>query len=165
MTSGLQPTKYSLNISILYRGVSPSPLWPFMFIVTAFTSFRLTTFLKSGAYRVHVIFFTNFFQYAQYFSVEKWNNFFCWSKKAYFLSFEHWRKSEQILHCIKFRRFVFEKFVKTCCELDLWFRLGSSTCSSPTGPARHLFVFVSPFHADWTGQSLLLRLLRKVFVW
>jgi hypothetical protein len=164
----LQPIKYSLNISILYRGVSPSPLWPFIFIVTAFTSFRLTTFLKSGAYRV--IFFTNFFNmnlriFPPIFFSWKREQFFCWSKKAYFLSFEHWRKSKQILHCIKFRRFVFEKFVKTCCELDLWFRLGSSTCSSPTGPARHLFVFVSPFHADWTGQSLLLRLLRKVFVW
>ena len=98
ITSGLQPIKYSLNISILYRGVSPSPLWPFIFIVTALTSFRLTTFLKSGIYRGHDMFsrifcirISNIVH--QYFSVEKKNLF-----RQIWSVFEHFRESKQILH-------------------------------------------------------------------
>ena len=61
--------------------------------------------------------------FRQYFSVEKENLY--WSKKGiFFLSFEHLRKSKQILHNTylveKMGRFVFRKFVKTCYELDLY---------------------------------------------
>ena len=60
--------------------------------------------------------------FSPYFSVEK-ANFLLGQKRPFFLRFEHLRKSKQTLYIYlveKIHRFVFEKFVKTCRELDLF---------------------------------------------
>ena len=60
--SGLVEDKYSLTISILYLGVSPRPTRPVIFIVTALTSFLLTTSLKSNEGAIKVCMYKNFLQ-------------------------------------------------------------------------------------------------------
>jgi hypothetical protein len=60
--------------------------------------------------------------FSQYFLVEKENKFLIGPKRLFILSFEHWKKSKQMLHNIWWKiigRFVFGKFVKTCRELDI----------------------------------------------
>ena len=55
-----------------------------------------------------------------YFSVEKEDKFLVGqkTKKAYFLSILSLAENQNKYY-ITFRSFVFEEFVKTCCELDL----------------------------------------------